>query len=161
MFSPLKVALFAIVSLTTLTFAFAIPSPRAPQPGNPMTLISNTNARLQKTLQPLCMRCLPTPHATHANRLYADFVTPANATSDCLIPIVDQAVEIIGDLVSTLERSSLSGCDCTSYDILILTATTLKVLVIPLSSIFLLRSYSPYDRSSSNPLALHSVQMGA
>jgi hypothetical protein len=141
MFSPLKITLFAIVSFATLTFA--IPSPEAPRTVNPMTLIRDTNVRLEKTLVSLRMCCLPTPHATHANRIYTDYLTPSNATSDCFVPIIGEVVEIVGELVSALQGSNISGCDCTSNDILVLFAAMLKVLVISLSGIFLLRSYSP------------------
>lgn len=139
MLSPLKLALVAIVSFATL--AIATPALEA-RSQDPKTLISDANRRLETAVLPFCM-CPPflrlVQHIAHC--LYIDFVTPTNATSDCFVPIIDEVVEIVGDLVGALEVSSLSGCDCTTQDILELIATTLEVLVIPLSTACLLRSH--------------------
>ncbi|KAI0251240.1 hypothetical protein BJV78DRAFT_1154628 [Lactifluus subvellereus] len=108
MLSPLKLALIAIISFTTL--AVATPTLEA-RSQDPKALISDANWRLERAVLPFY------------------FVTPANATSDCFVPIIEEVVEIVGGLLSALEVSSLSGCDCTSQDILVLTATTLEIIL--------------------------------
>ncbi|KAH9067538.1 hypothetical protein EDB87DRAFT_3591 [Lactarius vividus] len=108
MFSPIKVALFAFISFATL--AVAIPAPE-PRHADAKALITGTNVLLRKALLPIA----------HVNS--------ANATSEYVSPAIDQVVEIVTELVDALRGSSLSGCGCTSQDILELVSATLQIIL--------------------------------
>ncbi|KAH9046786.1 hypothetical protein EDB84DRAFT_1435231 [Lactarius hengduanensis] len=108
MFSPIKVALFAFISFATLAIAIPAPEPRR---ADAKALITGTNVLLRKAMLPIA----------HVNS--------ANATSEYVTPVLDQVVEIVVDLVDALKGSGLSGCGCTSQDILELVSTTLQIIL--------------------------------
>ena len=72
--------------------------------------------------------------ATHTCCPRVVHVTRDNRTSDCIDPVVEEVIEVVEVLVSSLKGSSLSGCDCTAKEIYQLIAITLKVLIIPACS---------------------------
>ncbi|KAI0289375.1 hypothetical protein BC826DRAFT_971017 [Russula brevipes] len=112
MLSPVKIALFAFISFATL--ALAVPSP-AGHVNDPKALIISANVALEKILFPL----------TH--------LTAANATSDCIVPVINEVVETVDELIIALQNSSLSGCGCTGHDIIKLVAITLEIIFKALS----------------------------
>ena len=131
MFSPVKVTLFAFLSFATL--ALAIPTSDG-RPGDPKAAISSANVALQKAVLPLGSCYFPFTGAllaTHTCCPRVAHVTRDNRTSDCIDPVVEEVIEVVEVLVSSLKGSSLSGCDCTAKEIYQLIAITLKVLIIP------------------------------
>ncbi|KAI9465355.1 hypothetical protein BJY52DRAFT_1388878 [Lactarius psammicola] len=107
MFSPIKIALFSLISFAAL--AVAIPAPE-PRHADAKALITGTNVLLKKALLPIA----------HVNS--------ANATSEYVTPVIGEVVEIVTDLVDALRGSGLSGCGCTKDDILVLISTTLQII---------------------------------
>ncbi|KAI0002112.1 hypothetical protein BJV74DRAFT_817006 [Russula compacta] len=115
MFSPLKIALFSLISLATL--ALAVPT-QQDRSQDLKALISSTNLALQSAVQPL------------------NYLTSANETSDCIGPVIYEVVVIVTELVSDLQGSSLSGCGCTTHDIVELIAITLNIIFEPLGIVY-------------------------
>ena len=95
-----------------------------------------------------------TPKYTHGLRIA--HVNSANATSQYVSPVLANVVEIIKDLVGDLQGTGLSGCGCTSQDILGLVSETLQVL-LPSPPVVFSDAHVLWDRSSLNHLALHAV----
>ncbi|KAI0302438.1 hypothetical protein B0F90DRAFT_1714752 [Multifurca ochricompacta] len=115
MFSPVKFALSLFAFITFATLVIAMPStelrPRTP---NAKTFITSTNTLLERTLLPVV------------------YVTSANATSNNITPIITEVVEIVADLVVSLQGIDLTGCGCTTSQILEELAVTLKIIFEPL-----------------------------
>jgi hypothetical protein len=111
MFSPIKIALFAFISFATL--AIAIPTPE-PRHADAKALIADCNGRLQSAILPI-------------GQLNSGDLTP-----EYVSPILGDVIEIINDLIGGLQESGLSGCGCTSQDILELIASTLQIILQPL-----------------------------
>jgi hypothetical protein len=135
MFSPIKIALFALISFATL--AVAIPAPE-PRHADAKALITDCNYRLQSVILPIgTSACLSFPLTqVYAHGLRIAYVNSDNATSEYVSPVLDEVVVILTDLVDGLQGSGLSGCGCTSQDILGLISTTLQVLLPSLSVVF-------------------------
>lgn len=131
MFSLVKVSLLAFLSFATLALATPTLDGRSK---DPMAAISTANVALQKAVLPLGLCYFPsieTLLVTHTCCPRIVHVTRDNRTSDCIDPVVEEVIEIVEVLVSSLKGSSLSGCDCTAKEIYELIAITLKVLIIP------------------------------
>ncbi len=94
MFSPIKIALFALISFVTL--AVAIPAPE-PCHADARALIIGTNVLLKKALLPISMSaCLSFSLALlYAHRLCIAHLHSANATSEYVTPVIGEVVEII------------------------------------------------------------------
>jgi hypothetical protein len=85
------------------------------------------------------------------------YVTSDNATSGHIRPVIYEVVEIVSELVTDLQMSSLSVGDCPEYDIIKLTAIMFKVFVdSPMLLAFSRALILLFYRSSSNPLALRT-----
>jgi hypothetical protein len=67
MFSPLKTALFALLSFATL--ALAVPTSQGEQPQDVKACIVNTNFALEQTVLPLSQCYLPLLHFAHVSSL--------------------------------------------------------------------------------------------
>ncbi|KAH9976279.1 hypothetical protein BGW80DRAFT_1558760 [Lactifluus volemus] len=122
---PLKIALriLALASFATFSYASSHSQSESHQlpimaGKNPKALISDANILLEQALLPFY------------------FINPTNATADSFVPVINQVVEIVNGLIKALRSSSLDGCDCTREDILVLTATTFKVILEPLGIAF-------------------------
>jgi hypothetical protein len=89
-----------------------------------------------------------TSRASHSYCPCIAHITSANATADCISPVLDRVVENLFELVGALEGLTLSDCGCTGDEILELIAVTLEVLKISPSQTLLVRScFSPIDHS--------------
>jgi len=154
MMSPLKIVFFAFISFATL--ALAIPTSEA-QAGyqDPKVVIYNANAALRTNALPLGLCCLPsTFRTTHAHYPCVAYLTRANATSDCLEPVIDAITVTVVQLISELRLSSLSACGCSASEIVELIAITLEVIMTSFS-LFLVRSC--FNRSSSALSTMRTV----
>jgi hypothetical protein len=77
-------------------------------------------------------------------------ITSANATADCISPVLDKVVEDLFELVDALTRLTLSDCGCTVNEILELIAVTLEVLMIsPLPTLLVCSYFYSIDHSRS------------
>ena len=72
----------------------------------------------------------------YAHSLRIAHIHSDNATSEYVTPVIGDVVEILTGLIGGLQESGLSGCGCTSQDILGLISETLQVLLPSLFVVF-------------------------
>jgi len=94
MFSPIKIALFALISFATL--AVAIPAPE-PRHADTRALIIGTNVLLKKALLPIGTFAWFSPTLLYAHRLRIAHLHSANATSEYVTPVIGEVVDVDAD----------------------------------------------------------------